>query len=198
MSYEIEQVTEGVRGCGYRKPGGLYMRMYEGSSFNCSRLPIPIVSCTCCGLKIKQSRAPGWIPGSYLLTGKCNSDTGCDGCTFKTEVASREKVLNIWIGGGFYKTPEDFISEAKRMGISRRIAAIPKGFKIGEDWITLSHPKAIVDNVKFEATPGIFYLFRPDAIEYVVKPSDNPARLQALVDKGVKLVQVNNPQDNML
>jgi hypothetical protein len=49
----------------------------------------------------------------------------------------------IWIGEQHYKTPQEFMREAAQMGVSRRIVAVPKDFKIGETWVLLGHRKAI-------------------------------------------------------
>jgi hypothetical protein len=49
----------------------------------------------------------------------------------------------IWVGVQHYKTPGEFMSEAARMGVSRRITAVPKDFKVGETWVLLGHAKAI-------------------------------------------------------
>ena len=49
----------------------------------------------------------------------------------------------LWIGEKFYKTPAEFDAEAMQLGVSRRIHAIPRQFKVGETWILLAHPKAI-------------------------------------------------------
>jgi hypothetical protein len=49
----------------------------------------------------------------------------------------------IWIGEKFYKTPADFDREGAELGISRRIAAVPRGFKIGETWVLLAHPLTV-------------------------------------------------------
>jgi hypothetical protein len=35
------------------------------------------------------------------------------------------------------------MSEAARMGVSRRITAVPRDFKVGETWVLLGHRKAI-------------------------------------------------------
>jgi hypothetical protein len=49
----------------------------------------------------------------------------------------------LWIGAKFYKSAEAFDREAAELGVSRRISAIPRGFKMGETWILFAHPKAI-------------------------------------------------------
>ena len=75
-----------------------------------------------------------------------------------------------------YPTPEAFIEEANRLGISKRITGIPKGFKLGEHYVFLAHPKVkrIVSMDpetgadKDEWQAGVFRIFKPTAIEQIV------------------------------
>lgn len=48
----------------------------------------------------------------------------------------------LWIGEEFY-TPDRFVEEARTMGISRRIARVPREFKLGETWVMLGHRHAV-------------------------------------------------------
>lgn len=61
--------------------------------------------------------------------------------------ADGEKVeypdILIWVGASYYPTPEDFIAEARKMGISRRIAAVPEALEIGATRLFLAHPNAL-------------------------------------------------------
>jgi hypothetical protein len=91
------------------------------------------------------------------------------------------------------------------MGISRRISAIPHDFKLGETWVAFAHRKAIqkiepkplesLPDVKapddfIQYIPGIFHIFRPTAIEYIVKDDDTPEKLEGLEKRGITLVKV--------
>jgi len=49
----------------------------------------------------------------------------------------------MWVGVKFYKTPDAFMSEARSMGISRRITAVPRDFVVGKTWVLIAHPNAI-------------------------------------------------------
>jgi hypothetical protein len=51
----------------------------------------------------------------------------------------RERYGLIWVGEAFYGNPQRFLDEAATMGISRRIAAVPRGFVLGEDYVLLAH-----------------------------------------------------------
>jgi len=74
----------------------------------------------------------------------------------------------LWIGERFYRTPADFDREAKVLGISRRIAAVPRGFKLG-DWILLAHRKVMP--TENGLLPGIFRVWQPQRIEKIVPES---------------------------
>ena len=125
-----------------------------------------------------------------------------------------ERAGLIWVGGLYYQTPESFLDEATQMGVSRRIQKPPRGFKIGEHWIYLGHAKAIeVDRTAGEATPcpkcgaigwvfpcseckydgkrpGVITLFRPTAIEYIVKGDETDEEIEALEKRGISPVKV--------
>ena len=107
----------------------------------------------------------------------------------------------LWVGEKFYKTPGEFSKESNEMGISRRITMVPQKFKIGETWVALAHRKAISMlaegdwNSEKEFKPGIFHIFKPSRIEYVVKEEDTEEELGKLEKRGFTLVRV--VRDNM-
>ena len=91
----------------------------------------------------------------------------------------------MFVGKKFY-TPEKFIKEAKKMGISKRIATIPKELELGKTWVLLAHMEAgekLVDATE-ELTrgnktidgkceikvPAIFYVFVPKRIVKLITP----------------------------
>lgn len=110
------------------------------------------------------------------------------------------------------------MEEGRDMGISRRIKAVPKGFKVGETWVAVGHIEAIPGGYvtdfekqglclehepnakgtackrckakKEKGKPAIFQVFRPTAIEYVVKGTESEKELEAIEERGIKLVQV--------
>lgn len=192
----IRTSYEGKRGCGYRKAGGLYL-VTAGEGRYCGALPIPLGVCPTCHAGIKPARGWTWINLQTIRAGKpCIQTRGpdyCNGCPF----FAIEKAGLIWVGEKFYPDTHSFSREASAMGISRRISQIPREFKVGETWIALAHRKAIEeftaepgaeDFTKF--TPGIFYLCRPTAIEYVVKETDTEEKLEAMEKRGITLVKV--------
>jgi hypothetical protein len=106
----------------------------------------------------------------------------------------------LWIGEAFYKTPTDFLIEGAEMGVSRRIASVPRNFKVGETWILLAHSKAVRTVVvdpdmkmalfpdapaatKVVYKPGIFYVWRPQRLEKIMLESQRTSEEVAKLEK---------------
>lgn len=203
MSYDIRTVVDKERGCGWRKKGGFYM-MGAGIGVTCCRLPIPLEVCPCCSQGIKPNRGFTWIDPKLILG--VNPDPmdpwTCNGCPAGDGGDIGPRVGLIWIGEQFYKDPAHFDREAAAIGISRRLKQVPHGFKVGQTWVALAHRKAISEYMTFKLLPdfikyrpGIFRIFRPDRIEYIVKGSESDPELQALADRGFDLVNVLHEGD---
>lgn len=186
---------EGPRGCGYRKKGGLY---FVGGRYGepCGKLPIELTYCPCCGAGIKFSRGFQWI-GSQLIEKVPCSASECKQCPVWSGAIERYGLM--WVGEKFYPTPDDFLMEARRMGISKRIATVPKDFVVSKDWILLAHKKAICDIVdgKTEYIAGIFQAFKPTRIEYVVKGDETQEELERMEKRGITLVDVKTMQEEI-
>jgi|SRR5215472_11855394 len=119
-----------------------------------------------------------------------------------------EKVGLIWIGTQFYKTPQAFAEEANRMGVSRRIQAVPKGFELGKHYVWFAHPH--VREVEVEVTDpetgelktekqwqgGVFRIVQPTRIEKIVTQtqSEDEDEMTKLADRGITAVVV--PDDD--
>ena len=144
---------EARRGCGFRKVGGLYM---VGSGFGtpCDRLPYILEVCPCCGAGIKQTRGWTWVTPELLFGGNhtfgssldkgeslCRCKTACPLCH---NVKGMGKAGLLWVGAQFYPTIEHFEAEAKALGVSRRITAIPRDFEMGKTWILFAHPRGVI------------------------------------------------------
>jgi hypothetical protein len=97
----------------------------------------------------------------------------------------------LWIGEQYYPTPQAWMEEANRLGVSRRIAAIPRGFIVGKSWVFVAHPQVLGKD-----QPGVFHVIKPTRIELIVTPSmrAEPWVIE-LSNKGVTLVEVpeNDP-----
>lgn len=166
-------MAEMKRGCGWRKINGLYLVGGEGPGLACCKLPIPLHTCPTCHGGIKQTRGWQWIDPSPWLKGQCSAGVGMSIiCPASDPDRLGDRVGLLWIGGGFYPTTQAFLAEAAQQGISRRIKAIPRGFKVGEHWVFLAHPTAI-PALTFQgepqpAMPGVFRIFKPTRIEKII------------------------------
>lgn len=203
--------VEAARGCGFRRAGGLYL-IGEGMAAPCDRLPLSLHICRVCGQGIKQTRGYSRIDlhayvGDHtggIMKPRCVDPDGDMICH------PHGPAFLMWVGSGFY-TPESFIDEASRLGVSKRVPAIPRGVEIG-DWILLAHPEAAPcpapdpppgdppeDCEVCEGKgkiPGIFYAFRLTRIELILKESEaTPDRIAEEAKRGVTVVPVpdNDP-----
>jgi hypothetical protein len=192
----IEDRYDRKRGCGWRKPGGIYL-VGSGEGFPCGRLPIELTVCPCCGEGIRPMRTGlTYVDGDKLKQQKpCESGAeGCPHCPL-SDAFTLGKTGLVWVGGAYYPTPESFIAEAKEQGISRRLPGFPKNFKVGETWVFLAHRKAVPATGDAPEKPGVFYVFKPTAIEYVVKGDEDPEKLERRQRQGCTLVRVHRMTD---
>src|SRR5262245_24841028 len=184
------------RGCGYRKIGGLYM-CSGGLAEPCHRLPIPLEVCPTCHHGIKQTRGWTWVKPD-LLGGNCArfQESHCINCVCCTPELMGERAGLLWIGERFYKTAADFSEEANRLGVSRRITAIPKGFEPGS-FVLLAHPKAVVVGTEQDDAAlapraimgaGIFRVFRADRIEKILADNETKEEIDKWEKKGCRVI----------
>jgi len=205
----------------------------------CGRMPFRLERCPTCNEGIKPSRGWNWItpsklfgpeaehPLSYALQ-ECKLNASfthrlpvapntvsvavsptCQSCPLGGAIPEGKHGL-IWIGEGHYPTPEDFLAEARRMGLSRKIGALPKGFELGKTVVYLAHRKAIkvrpvldlastpapdnedgpcimsqvsktLDEPSF--LPGIFATFKPTGVDLVI------ADAEAVPERATKLAE---------
>jgi hypothetical protein len=169
---------EAERGCGYRKPGGLYL-MSGGPGVVCDRLPAPITPCACCGFEPGQNRALAWVPGRWLGEHRTQRvrkvrlewpgrfvverefrpcpDHGREHVALNGAILlgrdpvcepSDERELLGWVGAKFY-SPDSFNAEAAQLGVSKRIAELPSGLELGKTWVLLAHPEACFEPVSW-------------------------------------------------
>jgi hypothetical protein len=164
-------------------------------------LPIELSICPCCHHGIKPSRGWTWINlAQFAAAGAgCKRPDGCGNCPIAD--AKIQEVGLLWVGEKYYTTTRDFAQEADKMGISRRISQVPKKFKIGQTWVALAHRRAIEEPFKLENgsgkgkfKPGIFHVFMPTQIEYIVRADDSEEKLERLEQRGFTLVKVVKEQ----
>jgi hypothetical protein len=155
MAVEIQVRIDRERGCGWRKPGGIYL-ISGGVGAPCGKLPLPLEKCPTCSHGIKFTRGFTWVDGDVLFREvACKSPDApknCVTCPMNVPLFSSNPELGrcglIWIGESFYKTPADWLKEARELGISRRIATVPNDFEVGKTWIFVAHLKAIAETCK--------------------------------------------------
>ncbi|MXW79331.1 MAG: hypothetical protein F4Z57_10190 [Gemmatimonadetes bacterium] len=213
----IETVIDVERGCGWRQPGGLYLVAGHYAA-DCGRLPIPLHVCPTCSQGIKPSRGWTWVDGDALCEQALactQTQPLCGRCPLGGHVALGRCGL-LWIGERYYPTPHELLREATAvgpmgtaLGISRRIAAIPKGFVVGQTRVFLAHRKAIQRQTLDEAgrpcyeinkqgewkpiiehQAGLFASFVPQAIHYICRGDEADEELSALRDRGITPVRV--------
>ena len=211
MHPAVQTRVEGKRGCGYRKPGGLYL-INKNEGRPCGRIPFPLIVCPCCGEGFRPSRGYRWVDGQKLLESapECSFDgirteSKClEDCSFRE--GNEENVgraILIWVSPDNYTTTEEFLHEAGEMGISRRLSGdqVPRGLIVGETWVFLAHREAIIpkppesgsDSMwKPDPIPGVFHAFVPAMIEYVIKGTETDGEIANLVKRGITPVQVFN------
>ena len=95
----------------------------------------------------------------------------------------------LWVAWGqnpiHYPTPQSFLEEARRLGVSRKITAVPRGFRPGQTWTILGH------SLGHHGDPGIIGAFRADEIQYVVDGSETDDELERMVGRGITPVRVS-------
>jgi len=134
-------VTGITRGCGLRKPGGLYV---------CSGLSPygPPLENFVVDPPLPYNAGPFRAPIVFEKEGK--------------------KHIMLWVGAEYYPYCSDFIEEVRKYGASKRV---PNNFPIGElergSMLFLVHPKAIVAD--FEYLPAVEYCPKADPSHYSEK-----------------------------
>lgn len=208
---------EKPRKCGYRKIGGIYL-CSDGAGEPCHRLPFALDVCPVCHGGIKQSRGWTWLDWVPLSGGSCdlgdfNGAAHCPACVVcRPELVGLapdkdgnvspgiyNKIGLLWVGDKFY-TPESFTQEAHEMGVSRRIAAVPHGFKLGQHYVFLAHPRAIaepgplIDGKKQEEPlykAGIFHVFKPSRLEKILADTATDEEVKKWEDRGFTVVKLS-------
>lgn len=194
MTIRVVTSIEQARGCGYRKPSksgvGIYL-IGPAQGAPCGRLPLPLHVCPACSAGIKPSRGWTWItPSSLFQLSAETCAAGVEACNtcpigrlWGAGITGRHGLL--WIGEQHYKSPHLFMAEARKRGISRKLGAMPKDFKLGETWVFLAHRSTIPDPDKpGEFLPGVFSVFKPTGVDLVIADEKNvPERAIKLAEE---------------
>jgi hypothetical protein len=197
--------VEAKRGCGYRKAGGLYI-VSGRLSAACCKFPIVCHVCPTCHAGIKPARGWTWIDPRPFLAGECTlPGSGCPAAPMDGSGIG-DKAGLLWIGTQHYATPDEFLAEARIMGASRRIPAVPRNFEVGKHWVLMAHQRG-VRNPAFNPDdkesqepvwlPAMVCLFKPTSIDIIVTQSEfeNGEKMEALRKRGLTPVPVpdNDP-----
>lgn len=192
----ITTVYDSPRGCGSRKKGGMYLMSDPGPLMACCKMPIALTVCPCCGEGIKFSRGWSWVDVRLLNPENIAcSDPQAGFCPVNRLTG---KIGLLWVGEKFY-TPDSFSKEANILGVSKRIANVPKDLKLGETWVALAHIKVVntFENGEPSMAPGIFRLFKPSRIEYVTTGEETPEEIEAIEKRGIIPVKVEEKQGSI-
>lgn len=126
------------------------------------------------------------------------------------ELAKKERDLPkvfylMFVSKDFY-TPESFIEESRKLGISKRVAAnsLPKGFVVGKDWVFLAHGTVkfypVVDG-EVQADPriatGIFHAFRPQRLEVLMWKGTDAQTIADYEEAGYTVVLLEKTKENI-
>jgi hypothetical protein len=208
IEVENETVHDKIRGCGWRKPGGLYL-MASGEWGGCGKLPFEFSVCPCCGRGVKPSRGWTWvelgelmrhIPDACKFESEGEASNQCEGCVLSDVVNYEEHVGLIWVGERHYPTVADFMAEAQDQGVSRRLSALPNDYVPGITRVLLAHRRAVlVGKAEFgsgmpERRPGVFAIIRPHRIEYIMKGDEDEEFLERLEKRDITSVSVLRDQ----
>lgn len=209
---------ETKRGCGYRKIGALYL-CGEYIHVPCDRLPLEVGSCPVCGSGVHFTRNTAEI-NPFRLWGDHKSCV-CGLCFVCQPPDDVSFIMGV---GERYYTPQSFLEEAKQIGISKRIPALPKKLQLGETVLYLSHKKAVevrqslavqaavgiaegIDNpqmrlLEAEGEPeyrmGVFCAFIPRRVEMLIKESElTDKKRKELEKRGITPIPVpDNDKDH--
>jgi hypothetical protein len=189
------------RGCGLRKPGGLYL-CGMGTARICDRGFLIINACPVCGERPRFTRGIAKIDFVELFGehkpafGECKDPITCATCYPSRDVNH----YLMWVGRDYTMT--SFVDEAISMGVSKRISKVPSDFVLGRDWVYLARKsvKAKDLGIKLDGrkrvVDGIFYAFSPSAIEYVISEEDlkDEKKIRDLVSRGITpVLEVDKP-----
>ena len=208
----VRIVTEGPRGCGYRKVGGKYL-ISGGVAMACQALPLEVSRCPCCDAGIKPSRSWAWFSPKLFFKFPCPPECKTYQEHGRCQPFKQDRAGILWIGGKYYPTPQDWTKEAEEMGVSRRLSQIPKELEVGKTWVFVGHRKAVRKTCECVApklhgeplpdpdckackgtgevmVPGVFQAFKPTRIEVIVDEDTTQEEVDKLIKRGLTPVLV--------
>jgi hypothetical protein len=176
----IQDRIESARPSGHRTPGHFYL-VGKIAEFYCCQLPIPLPV----DMMPKAGIVP--VPEAFIRSRlKACRKNDCPGSRTRVN-PFEENSLNtagmVWVPESYYPSAAIYVQEARQRGYQVHIKSPHCGIKPGQSWVLLAHRKAIVDyargmggwvdeegeaHTEVGYKPGIFGMFKVDAIEYVI------------------------------
>jgi hypothetical protein len=194
----VLRMARSERGCGYRKKGGTYLFCDVDAVIPCPSLPIGLPDrCPVCGEEIEMFRGIKVINPQKFFTNPQKVMIKCNPMAVSKCVACYPPELGalMWVGKKYY-TKDLFMQESVRMGISKRIAKIPKGLAPGNP-IYFVHPEAFPPEAgKVRGTPGIFTAARISAFHRIIDEAQEKDEkfIKELEDQGITPVIEYDPE----
>lgn len=191
----IEVSVEHRRMCGWRRPDktgvGIYLVGPMAAEI-CERLPYYVKPCHGCGSVFRFFR--GWMGVGPSERFSDEPRCGQNGlqenhrhelCAVCSPEIAGPNAMVVFVGKKFY-SPAEFVDEALKIGISKKIPNFPEWFEIGKTYVYLAHNEAVLkqrvnpgtmepvfdEKTKrpvMDALPGLIGCFRPVQIDLVVK-----------------------------
>lgn len=199
----VENISfEPFRGCGLRVIGKLYVRS-GNEGISCDRLNITLQECQFCGYVPSFFRGYRKIYPKILLGGNhknCEDEVQpCPICQPEDFPFEADSFI-MYVGKKYY-TPQSFIQEAQRLGVSKAISNIPNGMVAGKSWIFLAYQQLSEEElgttfqegtVKTIKKDAIFYAFKVKAFEVLITEEQNcdEELLKCLAEHGITPVVV--------
>ena len=95
--------------------------------------------CSVCGHPHQIDYPCSEFRAKHLSSLDCRDESACPVCRNREDFGPH---LLLWIGRAHY-SPESYLEEGRRLGVSRRLSAMPKGLVLGETWVLLAHLDAV-------------------------------------------------------
>jgi hypothetical protein len=92
----------------------------------------------------------------------------------------RRDCFLMWVGKKYYPTPTEFLTEARALGLSKRIPLIPHGLRIGVSRLFLMHSHCPITphDLPSPTIPGCFAWATITGIEIIISDDVDPAQLE--------------------
>jgi len=106
----------------------------------------------------------------------------------------------LWVGAKHYPLPHQYLAEATKIGVRRRIPNPPKELVLGQTRVYLAHSKAILNEHTRQYLSGIFAFFIPMGIDLVVGKTvpERALKMAERIGERCRIVSVADGQERQL